>query len=297
MKPASSELIALLQSRDFNYADTFTFYLPGGTDENYRLRYTNAQQDLALFPLDGDLLKRAYSSRQVQVAGLRARASIGVKVDQQTVTLSPHDEALIQGVPVLEAIVWGALDGATVRRDRYYWDGPIVPANPPVGGLPKFAGLVSTFQAVGRSTATLAVKSGLVKLDTQMPRHLTQPTCLNFLFNAACGLIAADFAVHGTVEAGATTTFLPWTAGSDAGFSLGRVFMQDENVVGVWRAIKSADAAGLTLAFPLPAAPATGERFVAYPGCDRTKTRHDQINSDPDRFRGFDFVPQAEKAI
>jgi hypothetical protein len=296
MKGASAELIALLQTGDFNYADLFTFYLVGGSDENYRLRWIGGQQDVAVYPLDGDPIKRRYTSRDCQVAGLRSRQSIGVSVDEQSVTLVPAEGLFIQGMSAREAILWGALDGAMVRRDRFYFDGP-VDGRAPVGGLPKFVGRVSTIDNVGRTDISLKVKSGLVLLDIPMPRHLTQPTCLNHLFSPGCGLIPADLAVHGVVEGGATTSFIPWAAGSNAGFSLGRVFMEDENVVGVWRAVKSADATGLTLAWPLPAVPAAGENFTAYPGCNRTKARHDEIHPDPDVFRGFDFVPPAEKAF
>lgn len=296
MKAASAELIALLRTSDFNYADVFTFYLVGGTDENFRLRWTSAQQDLAVYPLDGDPIKRLYTSRDCQVAGLRARQSIGVKVDEQSVTLVPSAGLFIQGMPAMQAILWGVLDGATVRRDRYYYDGPI-DGRDPVGGLPKFAGRVSTFDTIGRTDASLRVKSALVLLDIQMPRHLTQPTCLNRVFDANCGLNADDFAVHGVVEAGATTSFIPWAAGSEAGFSLGRVFLEDENVVGIWRAVKSADGAGLTLAWPLPAAPVAGENFTVYPGGDRTFLNCCTRFSNTDKFRGFEFVPQAEKAL
>lgn len=297
MKPASADLIALLATREANRADVFTFYLVGGTDENYRLRWTSAQQDIVAYPLDGDPILRTWRARQMTVSGLRSRQSIGVKVDEQSVTLTPAPDTAIQGMLALPAILEGALDGATVRRDRYYYDGP-VDGRAPVGGLAKFYGLVGTFQELGRTTATLSVKSGMVALETQMPRHLTQPTCLNRLFDAACGLVADDFAVHGVVEAGATPSFIPWAAGSDAGFSLGRVFMEDENVVGIWRAVKTADAAGLTLAWPLPAAPVAGEHFTVFPGCDRTHARCVVLNpAVATRFRGFDFVPQAEKAI
>jgi hypothetical protein len=293
MKAASPELAALLASGVFVYADVFTFELVGGTDETYRLRYTSHQQDLHLYLLDGDPIRRTFVSG-FGITGLRAKASIGVSVDEQTLAITFPEGALIQDVPAREAVLWGALDGAFVRRDRYYfadWDG-----SPPVGGLPKFYGLVSTFDQIGRMDCTLRAKSGMVLLDQPMPRHLTGPTCVNRIYNPACGLDRDALAVHGVVEAGATTSFIPWAAGSDAGFSLGRVFMEDLGLVGVWRSIKSADAAGLTLAFPLPAVPLAGEHFTAYPGCNRTHPRCVELGNEA-RFRGFRFVPQSEKAI
>jgi hypothetical protein len=167
---------------------------------------------------------------------------------------------------------------------------------PPVGGLPKFYGLVSTFDQIGRMDVQLKVKSGLVLLNQQMPRHLTQPTCLNRIYDSGCALDKDVLAVHGAVEAGATATFIPWTAGSGTGFGRGRVFFEAISDVGTWRAIKSADGTGLTLAFPLPEVPATGAPFVAYPGCDGTAARCAELGNSA-RFRGFRFVPQSETAL
>lgn len=298
MKAASAELAALLATRDFNYVDVFTFYLVGGDDENFRLRWTSGQQDLRLYPLDGDVMQRTYRAGEMLVSGLRARQSIGVKVDTQTVSLTPAEGLVIQGYPAMEAIIQGVFDGATARRDRYYYDGPVTADRTPIGALPKFYGLVGTFMDVGRTDASLKVKSGLVLLDTPMPRDLTQPTCLNRVFDTNCGLVMDDAAVHGVVEADATTSYIPWSAGSEAGFSLGRVFFEDLNVVGVWRAVKSADAAGFTLAWPLPEAPAAGEHFTIFPGCVGTHARCVELNPDvATRFRAFRFVPQAEKAL
>jgi hypothetical protein len=238
VKLASADLIALLaNSREFVYADVFTFYLVGGSDETYRLRYTSHQQDLQVYPLDGDPILRTFRAKACVIAGLRARASIGVGVDEQSIAMSFAEGETIQGVPAIQAILWGALDGATVRRDRYYfadW------GQPTVGGAAKFCGLVSTFTELGRMDANLKVKSGLVLLDQQMPRHLTQPKCLNRVYDTACGLDAAAHAVHTTVAGGATTTSIPLAAPS-TDFALGRVFFEDMGLVGYWRAIKSSD--------------------------------------------------------
>lgn len=297
MKSASAELIAFLASpeaREMVFVDVFTFALVGGSDETYRLRYTSGQRGFTVIPV-GAVTPVTYRADRMIVEGLRAKQSIGVNVDEQTVTLTPLEGCEIHGVAALEAILWGALDGARVIRDRFYFTAH---GEAPVGGVHMFHGLVSTFEQVGRTEARLRVKSANVLLNQPMPRHLTQPTCLNTVYDAGCGLLAEDLAVQGAVEAGATTSFIPWAAGSDAGYSLGRVFFETMGNVGTWRAIKSADAAGLTLAFPTPVLPVEGEQFVAYPGCDRTRARCDVINPDAaTRFRGFRFVPQSEKAL
>lgn len=296
MKPADPALIAFLASdaaRNMVFADVITFELIGGTDENYRLRYTTAQHDVTAIGLDGDPAFRTWRARDMQISGLRARQSIGTKVDEQSMTLTPSEDALIQGVAARQAILMGALDGAIVRRDRFYYADF---GQPPIGGAQKFLGLVGPFTAMGRMDATLKVRSGLALLDQQMPKHLTQPSCLNRVFDAQCGLDEATHAVHTTVSAGATTVRIP-IVGHSADFALGRVFFEDMGLVGVWRGIKASDGVGLTLYEPLPRAPLTGEAVTIIPGCDRLKASGCTRLANLARFRGFEHVPQPEKAL
>lgn len=296
MKPASPTLLAFLASnRRFVKVDVFTFELVGGSDDNYRLRYTAGQQDLSAYPVDtSDPVRRLYKAGAVIISGLRAKQSIGVDVDEQQAKFTPAAATLVQGLPFNQAVIEGVFDGALVRRDRYYFDAED-PLGEPIGGIPMFVGLVSTFDEVGRTDATLKVKSGTVLLNMPMPRALFQPTCRNRVFDAACGLDPDAFAVHGVVGASPTTTFIPWTSAT-AGMTQGRVFFEDLGIVGVWRAIKSADTSGLTLAYPLPEPPTPGENFTVYPGCNRTWTRCGELGNQA-RYRATRFIPQAEKAF
>lgn len=296
MKPADPALVAFLAAnRQFAYIDTFTFYLVGGTDENYRLRYCTGQQDQAFYPLDGDPIHRIYKAGEVLVSGLRAKQSIGPNVDEQKMVLTPAPGALIQGVEFTRAVIEGALDGAFVRRDRYYF---AALGQPTVGGAPKFYGLVTTFDDVGRTDAQLSVKSGLVILNQPMPHHLFRPGCLNRVFDAGCGLSMAAFAVTDVVSASPaeTTLFVPWSA-ADSSYIRGRIFFENMGLVGTWRAIKYADTTGLTLGYPLPQVPVIGEQFVAYPGCDQTKAGGCTRLVNTSRYRGFDFTPQSDTAF
>jgi hypothetical protein len=172
-----------------------------------------------------------------------------------------------------------------VRRDRYYYADW---GQPTVGGAPKFMGFVSTFTELGRMDATLKVKSGLVLLDQQMPRHLAGPTCVNHVYNGACGLDAATHAVHTTVAAGATTSSIPLAAPS-TDFALGRINFEDEGLVGVWRSVKDSDGVGVKLYVALAGAPVNGENVTIYPGCDRTLRGGCTRLANTARFRGFEL--------
>lgn len=296
MKPASDALKAFLASADARamvFADIITFYLVGGTDENYRLRYTTAQQDVSEYPIDGDVMKRTWTARDMLITGLRAKQSIGTNVDEQDLTLTPSPDCLILGDPARQAILYGALDGAFVRRDRFYYADW---GEPSIGAAPKFFGMVGPFTALGRMDATVKVKSGMGLLSIQMPRHLAQPSCLNTVYDAGCGLDAAAHAVHTTIGAGATQTVVPLVAPS-TDYTLGRVLFEDEGVAGLWRGIKASDGTGITLYEPLPTAPLATTHVTIYPGCDRTKAGGCTRLANTARFRGFPMVPDPHAAI
>ncbi len=61
--------------------------------------------------------------------------------------------------------------------------------------------------------------------------------------------------------------------------------------------IKLADAAGLTLTYPLPALPATGDSFTAYQGCGHTLATCRSKFANEANFRSFSFVPTPEAAF
>ncbi|MGF3025541.1 DUF2163 domain-containing protein [Methylobacterium aquaticum] len=288
MKAASPALVAHLTAlraqRDVAllYADCFTITLRSGT----AIAVTNA--DVAV-PLNGFV----YLANSLMVDGLRFRCSVGLEVDQQQVTLSARSTDLIGGVPALVAIRNGALDGARIRRERAFLTDWTVP---PVGAVLLFQGRVSTVDAVGRTAARITVASDLVLLDVDMPRNVWQPTCNHVLFDSGCGLPKEAFGASGAAGAGATPTRIPWT-GAAAAYAQGTVTMTGGANAGATATIKTADGTGLTLAYPLPAAPAAGDTFVAYQGCDHTLATCRAKFSNGDRFRGFPFVPTPETAL
>ncbi|MET7242504.1 DUF2163 domain-containing protein [Methylobacterium sp. EM32] len=288
MRAASPALVAFLTGlrarRDVAllYADCYTLTLRSGT----AIAVTNA--DVAV-PLNGFV----YLADSLMVDGLRFRCSVGLEVDQQQVTLSARPTDLIGGVPAMVAIRNGALDGARIRRERAFLTDWTLP---PVGAVLLFQGRVSTVDAVGRTSARITVASDLVLLDVDMPRNVWQPTCNHVLFDSGCGLPKEAFGAAGTVGAGATPTRIPW-AGASPTYAQGTLTVTGGANAGATATIKTADAAGLTLAYPLLTAPAPGDTFVAYQGCDHTLATCRAKFANAARFRGFPFVPTPETAL
>src|SRR5277367_1066223 len=106
------------------FADCFTFTLSTGTV----LTYTNVDQPVVYngftFAADGPL-----------VQGLKYKASVGLEVDKQQITIAARPIDLINGSPFLNALRDGAMDGATVQRDRVFMSAL---GQTPIGGVTLF---------------------------------------------------------------------------------------------------------------------------------------------------------------
>lgn len=290
----ADDLKTLLATRQFVYAECYTIYCK----DQQTWRYTTAQQDVNIsIPVDGSMVPATFTSRQVQVSGLKSETGVGVEVDEQTLNMAfPPDLDYLGSMPYSQAIRWGRFDGATIRRDRYFAsDWGSVSAPPQwVGGVPMFVGRMSSVDKLSRSSASMKVKSDLVLLSTQMPRKLMQATCLHTLFDPGCGLIKSAFMTPGVVAAGSTADTIVW-AGADPTYSLGTLEIEDVNATTLVRTIDSTGAGVLYLSAPLEFAPLAGAHFNIYPGCARTYARCGFFGNT-DRYQGFPFVPVAETA-
>ena len=262
-------------------ADCCTFTLGTGTI----LATTNADVPLVL---NG----ATYRADSILVDGLQYKCAVGLDVDKQKVTIAARPTDTIGGIPFLQAVRNGLLDGCAVQRDRAFlsaWGAA------PVGSVTLFKGRVSTVDAVGRTSAEVTVASDLVLLDIDMPRNLYQPACNHVLFDGGCGLVKNAFGAAGVVGAGAGATLVPWTAASPA-YAQGTLTFTSGANTGVTANITGADAAALTLSYPLPAVPAAGDGFTAYQGCDHTLATCRAKFGNGANFRGFPFVPVPETA-
>ena len=288
MKTASSALVAFLNAARADpdlaiaFADCFTFTLSTGP----ALTYTNVDQPVvyngATFSASGPL-----------VQGLKYRATVGLEVDKQQISIAARATDLVAGATFLNALRDGAFDGATVQRDRVFMTalGGTV-----VGGVTLFHGRVSTIDNVGRTQATITVASDLVVLDYDMPRNLYSPTCLHTLYDSGCGIPSGTYAVSGTVGAGSSATLIAF-AGALASHAQGSIVFTSGVNANVRATVKSVAAGvSLSLIYPLPSPPATGDGFTVYAGCDHTRATCQSRFNNLSNFRGFPFVPPPQIA-
>lgn len=292
MKPISPPLLALLATRKFFAVDTYTITLVGSTS----LRFCGGDADITvngnLFPAGGTV--GPYFDRKDNKA--KVHQKIGLTVDSMTFDVIPGAYQIF-GVPMLQAIRSGVFDGAEIEMDRIFMP---TYGDTRRGPMPYFVGRVAEIDC-GRSLATFIVNSHLELLDQNLPRNLYQPGCSNTLYDAACGVNSATYAVSGSITAvvaawnfGTTLTGLP----ADY-FTLGKLVMTSGVNNGLSASINGFGGGVMNLLAGFPTAPAVGDTFTAYPGCDKS---FGGVNGCPKftntaRYKGEPFIPQPTTAV
>jgi hypothetical protein len=282
---------ALLDSRQFVIANCFTIV----PREGAIIRLCDTQRDVSVVSW-GDVSRHTYGARQAVLSGLRASASMSAEVDEQDISIAYAQDALFQAWrPWPEALLMGRLDGAAIYRD---WAvGPRFGSW--LGVTRMFGGLVSELDSVGRSIATLKVKSDLERLNIQMPRDQYTPKCRNIFGDFRCGIDLNGLGVLGAVGVGATRSVIPW-ASSGATYAYGKIHIGNADDVTRVRTVRDADASNLYLSYPLDFDPSPALEFTAFPGCSRLAARCEEHHGPTDwleRFAGTPFIPVAETAF
>lgn len=286
MKDASPTLKTFLAARNpCVKANLYTITLSDGSTV---LKWTDADIDLLI---DG----QTYSRMKISDAG--SKSAVGAQVDTLSIDISAQDET-VSGVPLIRFIRRNGLDGALIKVERAVypnWGEAIV------GRYTRFEGRFSRATDVSNTSANLTVASHTEVLNTDLPPDVYQGSCLNRLFDTNCGLVKASYKATGTVTNSPTPTaavFDTTLTAAAAYYERGFIVFTSGANAGQRRAIKGQTVGGLlTLAFPLPAAPASGDAFDIYPGCDLLKATCSGKFNNLLRFRGQPFIPVPEAAI
>jgi uncharacterized phage protein (TIGR02218 family) len=287
MKAASTAVINYLNALRADpdaqafMADCYTFTLRTGLI----LTYTNADVSIILNGY-------TYLANSILVDGLRYKCAVGLEVDQQKITISARSSDTVGGVPFLEALGNGVLDGCEIQRERAFlnsWSS-VDTANP-IGSVILFKGRIGNVDSIGRTTAEITINSDLVLLDLQMPRNIYSPACQHVLYDTGCTLIKSAFGTAGTVGAGSTFSLINWS-GASTNFIQGTILFSSGVNNGVSANVKSAIAGvSLILSYPLLQTPKSGDFFTAYFGCDHTQSTCKNRFNNLQNFRGFPYVP------
>lgn len=285
MRKASSKLIALLDADQFLMADLYTITTIQGDE----YRFTNYDFDLIVankvYRADGPIIERDGINQ-----------SLGVEVDNLSVTIYATDETLFDGVPIIQAFHNGILDGATFKLERVFMD-INTPTNTSAGAITLFEGSLIEPE-FDRNQIHVNVASDTDVLNLKMPRNLYQPSCLNTLFDSGCGLLNTDYMVETKIGANSTLNRILCDLQQPQGwFTQGVVEFTKGVNRGIKRTVRLHESGALLLTLPLLDMPAVGEVIKVYPGCDKRLETCDNRFENRDRFRGAPFIPVPETAV
>ena len=237
-----------------------------------------------------------YLANSVRVDGLKYTAKTGLEVDQRQITIAAlATDTISAGAPFLQALRDGSFDGCEIQRNRVFFSDTI--GGTAIGDVLLFKGRLGVIDEIGRTTAKLTVNSDLVLLDIDMPRNVYQPTCLHTLYDSGCTLVKNAFGTNGAVGSGSTASVINWT-GANLNFQQGSITFTSGVNVGATATVGSVAAGiSLTLLYPLESAPASGDTFTVYFGCNHTPGTCQSKFNNLANFRGFPYVPPPQMAI
>lgn len=284
MKSAPAALITLLSTqRSFWLADLYTLTLVDGTI----LRYTSADVDITVGA-------RVFDHTGPMISRSRTRIALGTSVDSLDLEITATSATLLSGLPWLQAITNGALDGATVELERAFASAPGAAI---AGTVLLFVGRISDTTTESLK-ARVIVRSFLELLNTPLPRNLYQPPCGFSVYSTGCGVSRAAFAAYSAVASGSTRQSINCALANAAGyFDIGDLVMTSGQNLGVVRTVKSYVPGVVELAYPLPKPVAVSDTFTIWPGCDNREVTCDTRFGNKARFRGMPYVPVPETAL
>jgi len=280
VKSVNAAVATLLQSVNAVYmVELYTLKLIGGTT------YRWAAADVAIIYgattwTPGPIIERS-----------AVKTSIGMGVPTVDVTIYATDDITVLGLPLLQAARRGALDGAELKIERAITDDPAAGIK---GTVHVFEGRLSDAEILSKS-AHYTVKAHTELLDTQFPLNVYQPGCLWSLYSAGCGVTKSAHALAVTASAGSTRSLILCGVTGAGVYDLGEIIGVAGVNAGVRRTVKAHTAGQLLLSYPFVDAPAVGDTFTVYKGCD--KTRATCTARFGGRFKGFPLVPSPETAL
>lgn len=285
MKNASPELKALLATGEFQKADLYTLTLSGGL----LVRWSAADIELSYGGqpfLLGPIIKRGPITDKM-----------GLEASTLEMTISARDDTLVNGVPLIQFIKNRGLDGANLKLERVFmpdWKSPIT------GGVIRFSGKVTSVGDIAGSSCKITVTSWSILLNVNYPPNVYQAGCIHSLYDQGCTLNKASFKSSLIVSSTSPTTssFRPTTSPQASGYwSQGFLTFTSGANNGLQRTVRSWDGTTLEVIPPLPVAPAAGDTFDIYAGCDLTHGTCLNKFNNLIHFKGTPFVPIPETAV
>lgn len=277
-------------------ADLLTVTLASGTV----YRWTSADSDLTV---SGNTFSSAMSGNGPTVKRGSYSKSSRLQIDTLDFTLG--GPWTIGGQSLALFALGGGFDGAMIQVDHLIqaFPGDVGVGGNSAGGpiLKWFVGAVSGVDPQGPSVV-LRCKSALEQLSViQVPLFTSQPQCNNNVYDSNCSLVKASLTLPGTASGTPTTTSITTataglTAHGSGYFNLGVIAFTSGTCNGYRRMVETWNGTTFSIRPPLPFAPAAGDTFTVYPGCDKLQLTCQTKFGNTKNFRGYPYAPSAESA-
>jgi uncharacterized phage protein (TIGR02218 family) len=139
--------------------------------------------------------------------------------------------------------------------------------------------------------ATLDLKSPTDLLNTQLPRNLIKPSCLNHFGDFMCQVNALYYKKSVTALAGSTQYRIVISNSISGNYDNGMIYGTSGKNKGQFASIKTFSDGAIVLFKPFPEAISAGDTFDIMAGCDKTMKTCQEKYGNIAHFRGFPFLP------
>ncbi|MDD2725407.1 MAG: DUF2163 domain-containing protein [Methylovulum sp.] len=214
------------------------------------------------------------------------KTSTGVEVDDVELTIYQHGADTIQSVPFPVFTLNGGFDKAWIS----IWRARQARVTHLFKGMVSDAGCDAT-------KIKLTLSAPTVLLNVDMPRNLYAASCIYTVYDTGCGLSRTAQAVDAIVSPGADTRSIHCNlTQADNYFDIGKLQFNSGANAGVVRSVRDYQSGTVVLNYPLPVAPAAGDTFTIWPGCDKRRVSCQAFGNEP-RYRGYPYMPKKEGSI
>jgi len=280
-----------LTGSNFRITEVYTITLSNNkklylTNYGGRTSYNGVAQSSELGLVDGN----TYTVVPIERSNIKFQTDL--RIDTLKIEFSIH-AFTISGKSIIQAIDYGWFDKA----------GVIVKQIDPTNTSDQreiFRGDVTKGINYNRKTVTLQITSSLDLLKTSVPKIMYQEQCNHKLFSTYCGLVKANYAVTGELEAGSTgATLVSSTLSAYAAnyFTLGEIVMTSGASNGISKNIRTHSGSTLTLYETFNLGIEVGDTYIAYPGCDKSGTTCNTKFANYLNFFGFEYIPSPSVLI
>ena len=256
MKPITqAQFDRLMNARALSKCDVYTLLLKNGS----AYYFADADRPVKVGGITYLPSKTLFSRSQTS-------ESIGVEVDEMTVTVHFSDTAVLGSVYWSDAMRIGLLDGAKIKVRKAFFEGT---DTEPFWDAYVFEGNVGDLTQ-GSGTLEIIVKSETEKFNTQVPRRMFQSSCRNTVFDPkTCKANRAAHTFNGTIGVVVSKSQFALSTAKPAGwFDNAQITFTSGENAGLSATVRVYDGAKVYLTAPLLFVPKSGDGYTIFTGCD-----------------------------